>query len=53
MEMTEPDESFVSTADGSGSRRHSRDVLPLDEAAPHKKSQMHTDPNPASHSIAV
>lgn len=37
MEMTEPDKSFVSIADGSGFRRLSRDVLPLDEGAPDKK----------------
>lgn len=35
--MTESDKLFVSTAEGSGSRRLSRYVLHLDEGAPDKK----------------
>lgn len=37
MEITEPDKSYVSTADVSGSRRLSGDVLPLNKGAPDKK----------------
>lgn len=53
MEMTEPDKSFILVADGSGSRRLSRDILPSDEGASDKSSHMDTDPDTASHSTAV
>lgn len=53
MEVTEPDKLFVLIADGSGFRRLSRDILPLDERAQDKKSHMDTEPDTASHSTAV
>lgn len=53
MEITEPDKSFVSTADVSRSRRLSRDVLPLNKGAPGIKSHMDIDPDTANHSTAV
>lgn len=54
VEITEPDKSFVSTADVSGSRRLSGDVLPLNMGAPDKKkSHMDIDPYTAKHSTAV
>lgn len=37
VEITEPDKSVVSTADVSGSRMLSGDVLPLNKGAPDKK----------------
>lgn len=53
MEITEPDKSYVSTADVSGSRRLS-DVLPLNKGAPDKKkSHMDIDPDTAGHGTAV
>lgn len=51
--MTDPDKSFVSIAEGIGSRRLSRDVLHLDKGAPDKKSHINTDLSTASHSTAV
>lgn len=53
IEMTVPDKSFVSVADGSGSRKPARDTLLLGEGVTDKKSHIDTDPDTAIHSTAV